>query len=97
MKQKSVNLDDTIEWSSKHLASEIDNEVVLMNIDRGHYYSLDDIGSQIWRAIEHPIAIRELCRALAAEYSADLATVTADVLDLLRKMLEQDLITVVGK
>jgi hypothetical protein len=94
--RKNVNLDDTITWSGKQLASEIDGEVVLMNIDRGHYYSLDDIGSEIWRAIEQPVLVRALCRSCVEKYHADSETVSADVLALLDKMLEQELITVVS-
>jgi hypothetical protein len=67
-----------------------------MNIDRGHFYSLDDIGSEIWRSLENPVPVASLCQSLAAKYHAETATVAADVLALLNKLLEHDLIVVVG-
>ncbi len=87
--------EDTIAWSGKQLASEIGDEVVLLNIELGRYYSLDDIGSNIWRSLEQPIKVDALCQSLAAKYSADPATVSADVLVLLNKLLEQELIAIV--
>jgi hypothetical protein len=89
-----ISLGDTVQWSGKQLASEIDGEVVLMNLERGHYYSLDNIGSDIWNTIEQPTNVNALCDTLAKKYSGNPATITADVLVLLNQMLEQQLITV---
>jgi hypothetical protein len=94
--QESVTLGDTITWSGKQLSTEIGDDVVLMNIDLGRYYSLDDIGSEIWNQVEKPVLVSTLCQALAEKYKADATTVATDVLALLNKLLEQQLIVVVG-
>ncbi|MGA2047176.1 MAG: PqqD family protein [Terracidiphilus sp.] len=86
---------DRITWSGKQLASEVGGEVVLMNFELGRYYSLDDIGSEIWRTLEQPVSVGSLCKSLAVKYRCDLETVTADVLVLLNQLLEQELVTVV--
>jgi hypothetical protein len=91
-----VDLEDTVVWSGKPLASEICGEVVLMNMDRGFFYSLDDIGSEIWRSLGEPVSVASLCQSLAAKYHAETATVTADVLALLNKLLDHELIVVLG-
>ncbi|MGA2046260.1 MAG: PqqD family protein [Terracidiphilus sp.] len=93
--QQRVETRDTVAWSAKPLASEIGGEVVLMNMERGYYYSLDDIGSEIWRSLQLPVSVASLCQSLAAKYHTELATVTADVLLLLNKLLEHELIRVV--
>jgi hypothetical protein len=92
---QDINSRDKITWSGKQLASEVGGEVVLMNFELGRYYSLDDIGSDIWRTLEQPVIVETLCNSLAAKYKGNAETVTADVLDLLNKLLEQELITVV--
>ena len=91
-----IEMEDTVAWSGKPLASEIGGEVVLMNIELGHYYNMDDIGSEIWRSLEQPVSVASLCDFFAAKYHADLATVSVDVLAFLNKLLEQELIAVVG-
>jgi hypothetical protein len=86
---------DTVVWSPNQLATEIDGEVVLMNMQRGHYYGLDDIGSEIWRSIERPTSVAALCHTLSERYHAPRETVLSDVVPLLEKLREQDLIVVV--
>lgn len=93
---RRIEIEDTVAWSGKALASQIQEEVVLMNLERGYYYSLDDIGSDIWHSLEQPVSVASLCQSLAAKYNAEAATVTADVLTLLNKLLEHDLIAIMG-
>jgi len=89
-------LSDTVGWSSKQMASEINGEVVLLNIGLGRYYSLNDIGSRIWRMLETPRKVEDLCHLLTAKYKAESITVTSDVLALLNKLREEQLIDVVN-
>jgi hypothetical protein len=91
---KEIYLTNTVSWSGKQLASDIGGEVILMNIEVGRYYGLDDIGSRIWRSIEQPIVVEQLCQSMAMQYKADIEVVTSDVLTLLNRLLEQQLITV---
>ena len=93
---QGIEIEDTVTWNGKALASEIGGEVVLMNLERGYYYSLDDIGSEIWRSLEQPVSVASLCQSLAAKYHAESATVSSDVLAFLNNLHEQELIVVVG-
>lgn len=74
------------------LSAEVQGDVVLMSLERGQYYGLDDIASDIWRRLESPRSVADLCAALAADYSADAATIQTDVLALLEQMLGYGLI-----
>ena len=74
------------------LAAEVDGEIVMMSIEQGRYFGLDDIGSDIWKRIEQPCSFSVLVDALAADYDADRGTISADVTALLRRMAEQDVV-----
>lgn len=74
------------------LVAEVDGEIVMMSIEKGRYYGLDDIGSDIWKRIEPPCSFAALVEALAAEYDADQATIKADVTAMLTQMAEQDVV-----
>ena len=39
------------------VANEIDGEVIMVNIDMGKYYGLDEIGTTIWEMLENPVKI----------------------------------------
>ena len=74
------------------VTAETDGEIVMMSIVDGRYWSLDEIGSEIWRHIEPPCSFDRLVDALAAEYAAERATIVADVQALLRRMLAEDVV-----
>lgn len=76
------------------LEATLDDEVILLSVERGYYYSLDDIGSDIWGRIGTPCRASDLFEALSKDYDADAATVARDVLPLLREMASEGLIEV---
>jgi hypothetical protein len=81
-----------ISRSTSVLTAEVDGEVVMMSIEQGRYFGLDDIGSDIWRRIEPPCSFVALIDGLAADYDADRATIAADVQTLLSRMVAQDVV-----
>src|SRR6202043_2619463 len=78
--------------SSLVLSAEVDGEIVMMSIEQGRYFGLDDIGSDIWKRIEQPCSFASLIDRLAADYEADRATIAADVQALLGRMASQDVV-----
>ena len=81
-----------ISRSPSVLTAEVDGEVVMMSIEQGRYFGLDDIGSDVWHRIEPPCSFAALIDRLAADYDADRATIAADVQALLARMAEQDVV-----
>jgi hypothetical protein len=81
-----------ISRSPSVLTAEVDGEVVMMSIEQGRYFGLDDIGSDIWRRIEPPCSFAVLVDRLASDYDADRATIAADVQALLDRMVAQDVV-----
>lgn len=74
------------------LFSAVDCEIVVFQINQGAYFSLDEIGADIWRRIESPVTVATLCDDLAIEYAADRAIIEQDVLALLADMAAAELI-----
>jgi hypothetical protein len=81
-----------ISRSSSVLTAEVNDGVVMMSIEHGHYLGLDDIGSDIWKRLDSPCAFADLVERLAADYDADRATIAADVRALLERMAAQDVV-----
>lgn len=81
-----------ISRSPSVLAAEVDGEIVMMSIEQGRYFGLDDIGSDVWKRIEQPCSFVALVDILAADYDADRTTIAADVSALLTRMAEQDVV-----
>jgi hypothetical protein len=91
-KTRQIGATTLISRSPSVLTAEVDGEIVMMSIEQGRYFGLDDIGSDIWKRIEPPCSFAALVDALAADYEADRATIAADVQALLDRMADQDVV-----
>lgn len=78
--------------SSDAIHSEVGGEVVALNIERGQCFGMNEPASAIWRLLEHPRDIRELCARLVELYEVDRATCEADLGPLLETMVEDGLV-----
>src|SRR5436190_19348918 len=74
------------------LAAEVDGEIVMMSIEQGRYFGLDDIASDIWKRLETPCSFAALIDRLLADYDADRETIAADLRALLLQMAAHDAI-----
>jgi hypothetical protein len=87
-----ITVESVVSWSEAPVATEVDREVVVMNIGRGRCYGLGETGTSVWRRLESPIRVDDLCRELMLEYNADAETLVGDVIALLEQMQEEGLI-----
>jgi len=90
----SLSPDAVISRSIDLLEAEMDGEVVLLSVAGGHYYGLDDIGSDIWRRLAAPRRLADLTAALLEDYDAPVETLQDDLLSLLDQMLAEGLIAI---
>ena len=81
-----------ISRSPSVVTAEVDGEVVMMSIEQGQYFGLDDIGSDIWKRLDPPCAFADLIDRLAADYDADRAGIADDVRALLERMAARDVV-----
>ena len=70
----TVGPDSVIVQEDEPVAAEVDGEVVMLSERAGAYFGLDGIGSEIWRLIEEPRRVSELCGTLAQRYDVDAET-----------------------
>jgi hypothetical protein len=73
-----------------------DDEVVIVNLDSGNYYSLAGSGAVIWNALAAGRPLAEIEAALAARYTGDHETLGQAVRALLDELLRENLIAPAG-
>ena len=78
------------------LSSVVEGEVVLLGLRKGHYYTLDAVGADIWRMIAEPTAVNAIIARIGQEYDAPTNLIEADVLRLLRDLAQEGLIKIAG-
>lgn len=91
-----ITAQSVVSWSDSPVATEVDREVVLMNVGRGRCYGLGETGSSVWRRLGSPIRVEDLCRELMLEYHADFEVLIKDVVALLEQMHEEGLVKVIA-
>lgn len=74
------------------ITSTVDNELVMMSLEKGTYYGLDAIGSQIWENIAAPTTIDALCQKLIDQFEVDPAQCQADVLAFLTELHREGMV-----
>ncbi len=90
----NLTLDALVTHGNDQVFTVMDGEAVLMSVENGKYYKLDDIGTRIWSLIETPAAIDSLCEQLSGEFQVERGDCERDVLLLLDRLLKDQLIRV---
>ena len=75
------------------LARQIQEEMVILDLRSGCYFSLNAIGSEVWEQLVQQQPLDKIAAALAVKYDAESTSFHAGVSALLGDLLEQKLIT----
>lgn len=84
MVSRNLEIDDT----------DLDGEKVMMNLDKGQYFMMNEVGSRVWEIIEKPIKVNEIISTLTNEYDVDSKTCEDTVIDFLGRLNHADLISI---
>ena len=74
------------------LFHEVNGEMVFLDVPTGNYFSLNEIGTRIWKGISEGESPDEIVRRLLAEYDVDETQIRSDYDDMLVTMKEEGLI-----
>lgn len=74
------------------LMQETAGEALLLHLDSGQYYSLDEVGGRIWSLCDGSRTVREIATWLAEEYDQSPDVIEADVLELLQELADEQMV-----
>ena len=80
--------------TSRQLSCELDADTVILHLDSGFYYGLNDVGASIWKLLQEPRRLSDLREAILAEYDVDGATCQRDLEAVLQRLTEAGLVEV---
>ncbi|MDP1663589.1 MAG: PqqD family peptide modification chaperone [Methylobacter sp.] len=75
------------------LSAALDDELLMMNIEKGSYYSLNSVGARIWELLENPMAFDELVARLLEEYDISAETCRLEVENFVHALRARGLLT----
>lgn len=86
--------DSVIKKMDDIMATGIDEDMVLLSINKGKYYGFDDIAAAIWSLMEMPITINQMVGKLMEVYQVSEKECEDDVIFFIQKLYEQELIEI---
>ena len=70
----------------------VGDETVLLDLETGHYFGLDNVGQRIWESVSKGEDLGETVSAIVTEYDVDKAQAEADVIEFARTLIERGLL-----
>ena len=89
-----LSLEHSVTVTDHTVFRELSGEAVLLQLDEGIYYGLDDVGTRLWQLmLEHTLLQRAFDAALA-EFDVNADDLRRDLLDLAQQLVDRGLLSV---
>ena len=69
-------------------------ELVMLSVDAGRYYSVNAVGRRIWELLEQPRSIADLRGAICAEFEVEEAACEPDIFKFVGEMIDNGMVHV---
>lgn len=79
------------------LAANLENETVLMSVQNGAYFGMNDTGGRIWELVENPTTAVDMAGVLSSEYDIPEDDCCDRVMTYLGLLNEKELIVEVNE
>lgn len=76
------------------VSTQLEGQVVILNLKSGGYFGLSAVGARIWQLLEKPIEVRRIRDTILAEYQIDAERCEKDILSILDNMQQAGLIEI---
>lgn len=82
----AITLDTLASRAEGFSTAPVQDDLMMLNVEQGAYYSLDPIAAEIWNMLEKPTSVRELVDRLQKRYAVTPEQCEADVRAFLEEM-----------
>jgi hypothetical protein len=84
--------DEKLRAAPDVLSRTLDGEAVLLDLQSGTYFGLNEVGTHIWERVVAGATVAELRAHVLAAFDADAATVERDLEELLAELTRRKLV-----
>lgn len=71
---------------------EIDGETLIINVETGYYFSLEGVGSLIWKMLTDEVDERDMVARIVSEYEVEESTARDDLQALVDALAGEELV-----
>lgn len=81
--------------NSSILTTEVDDELGMMSIEKGSYYTLNPVGKEVWKLLANAVSLEEIVGELMKDYSVSREECYNDISSLLEDFKKNGLVDIV--
>ena len=87
-----MELESYPQRNERVIAKGVSESLVLLNLDNGEYYKLNEVGGRVWELCDGNKNVAEMVATICEEYEAPAEVIEADILDLLRDLVDEKMV-----
>jgi len=87
-----VGPNDRVRVTREVHVREFDGDLVILDLAKGDYFGIDEIGARLWRGLERGQSCEEIAGALIVDYDTDRERLLTDLLNLANELLVKGLV-----
>lgn len=89
-----INITDKtlISQTATQVSVELSGEVIILNLNDGNYYGLDEVGTRVWSLIQEPKTVIQLRDLLMSEYDVEPEQCERELKALLGELADKELV-----
>jgi hypothetical protein len=80
--------------TKEHFSSPLGDDIIILDVKAGVYFSLDNVGALVWDLVQSPISVKDLRTAILEKYEVDPEVCERDLLALLRELADRNLVEI---
>lgn len=85
-----------VKRSERQVAANLDGEVAILDLDKGLYFGLQNVGAHVWETLQEPRSVTEICTSVVAHFEVEPDICRMDVMKFLVELQELGMIEVVA-
>ncbi len=91
MRELSLSEHSVVVAVQGQVSADLAGEAVVLNLQSGVYYGLNEVGARIWELIQQPTSVVMLCETLLAEYEVEPERCQQDLLQICQDLIASGL------
>ena len=90
----TLSLESRVRVAPEQVSSDVAGETVILELGRGVYYGLADVGARVWELLRETRSVGEIRDVVVSEYDVEVERAGDDLLRLLADMQTRGLVEV---
>lgn len=88
--------ESVLEIPGNVVARDVGGETVILDIEKGSYFSLDAVGARVWELIGQGLTLAAICDRIHAEFDVARDVAEQDLIELTTELAKEQLVRVRG-